>query len=85
MAAVRAARDISPEWVFRMRPSPSMNSVVGKAEELSGVYAEIERELRSQYLLAFAPNPPGKAGEFSPVEVRVKGGLKARAPRGYYP
>jgi VWFA-related protein len=58
---------------------------VGKAEELSGVYAEIERELRSQYLLAFAPNPPGKTGEFAPVEVRVKGGLKARAPRGYYP
>jgi VWFA-related protein len=58
---------------------------VGKAAELASVYAEIERELRSQYLLAFAPNPPGKPGIFSPVEVKVKGGLKARAPRGYYP
>ena len=58
---------------------------VSKAAELAAVYAEIERELRSQYLLAFAPDPPGKSGEFSPVEVKVKGGLKARAPRGYYP
>jgi VWFA-related protein len=58
---------------------------VAKAAELAGVYAEIERELRSQFLLAFAPDPPGATGVFSPVEVKVKGGLKARAPRGYYP
>lgn len=58
---------------------------VSKAAELTAVYAEIERELRSQYLLAFAPDRPGKNGEFAPVEVKVKGGLKARAPRGYYP
>jgi Ca-activated chloride channel homolog len=59
---------------------------VTKASELAGVYSEISRELRSQYLLAFAPDPPGKEGVFSPVEVKVQGGkLKARAPRGYYP
>jgi len=59
---------------------------VSKASELAGVYSEISRELRSQYLLAFAPNPPGKEGVFSTVEVKVQGGkLKARAPRGYYP
>ncbi|MEO8274582.1 MAG: VWA domain-containing protein [Thermoanaerobaculia bacterium] len=59
---------------------------VSKAEELSSVYSEISRELRSQYLLAFAPNPPGKEGVFSTVEVKAQGGkLKTRAPRGYYP
>ena len=59
---------------------------VSKAAELSGVYAEISRELRSQYLLAFAPNPRGKEGVFSIVEVKAQGGkLKTRAPRGYYP
>jgi Ca-activated chloride channel family protein len=59
---------------------------VGKAAELSGVYAEISRELRSQYLLAFSPDPPGKEGVFSTVEVKAQGGkLKTRAPRGYYP
>ncbi len=59
---------------------------VGKADELADAYAAIERELRSQYLIAFAPDPPGKSGVFSPVEVKAQGGkLKARAPRGYYP
>ena len=59
---------------------------VAKADELDGVYSEISRELRSQYLLAFAPDPPGQEGVFSTVEVRARGGkLKARAPRGYYP
>lgn len=59
---------------------------VSKADELDGVYNQISRELRSQYLLAFAPDPPGKDGVFSPVEVKAQGGkLKARAPRGYYP
>ncbi|MEO7794781.1 MAG: VWA domain-containing protein [Thermoanaerobaculia bacterium] len=59
---------------------------VSKAFELGGVYAQISRELRSQYLLAFAPNPPGKEGVFSTVEVKAQGGkLKTRAPRGYYP
>ena len=59
---------------------------VSKADELDGVYSEISRELRSQYLLAFAPDPPGTEGVFSTVEVKAKGGkLKTRAPRGYYP
>ena len=59
---------------------------VSKADELDAVYSEISRELRSQYLLAFAPNPPGKEGVFSVVEVKAQGGkLKTRAPRGYYP
>lgn len=59
---------------------------VGRADELANAYAAIERELRSQYLVAFAPDPPGKSGEFSPIEVKVQGGrLKVRAPRGYYP
>ncbi len=59
---------------------------VSKAVELAGVYSEISRELRSQYLLAFAPDPPAKDGVFSTVEVKAQGGkLKTRAPRGYYP
>ncbi|MEO8196988.1 MAG: VWA domain-containing protein [Thermoanaerobaculia bacterium] len=59
---------------------------VSKADELDEVYGAISRELRSQYLLAFAPDPPGKEGVFSTVEVKAQGGkLKTRAPRGYYP
>ncbi len=59
---------------------------VGKASELEGVYDEIEKELRSQYLLAYSSDRPG-AGEsdFRTVEVKVGGGNKARTISGYYP
>ncbi|HYL06357.1 MAG TPA: VWA domain-containing protein [Thermoanaerobaculia bacterium] len=59
---------------------------VGKATELAGVYAEIERELRSRYLLAFQSGAQAGAGGYRQIEVRMrKAGLKARTARGYYP
>ncbi|HEV3458783.1 MAG TPA: VWA domain-containing protein [Thermoanaerobaculia bacterium] len=59
---------------------------VGKAAELAGVYAEIERELRSRYLLAFQSGVPAAAGGYRQIEVKMrKSGLKARTARGYYP
>jgi Ca-activated chloride channel family protein len=59
---------------------------VAHADELTGVYSQIEQELRSRYLLAY--NSDRKADDlgFRPVEVKVaKRGLKARTARGYYP
>jgi VWFA-related protein len=58
----------------------------GKAEELPAIYAQIERELRSRYLVAYNSNQgAAKPGEFREVEVKVKrSGLKARTARGYY-
>jgi VWFA-related protein len=59
---------------------------IGQAEELVGVYDEIEEELRSQYLLAYTSDMPNTDGAYREVEVKVKkGGLKARTIRGYYP
>jgi Ca-activated chloride channel family protein len=59
---------------------------IGKAEDLAGVYGQIEAELRSQYLLAYTSNRAGADGEYRQVEVKVRGGkLKARTTRGYYP
>jgi len=59
---------------------------VDKASELAGVYAQIDRELRSQYLLAFSPDPPAREGERHALEVKLKGGKgKVRAARGYTP
>lgn len=58
---------------------------IGKAEELRSVYGEIERELRSQYLLAYSPPPGGEEGVFHEIEVEVKrSGAKARTIKGYY-
>ena len=60
--------------------------MIGKASELAGTYEQIERELRSQYLLAFLPNPAPPPGKYRLVEVRIKdGNLRARTMRGYLP
>jgi VWFA-related protein len=59
---------------------------IGRAEELSAVYDQIEEELRSRYLLAYDSDQPAGDEGYRDVEVRVKKrGLKARASRGYYP
>jgi len=59
---------------------------IAKASELASVYREIDRELRSQYLLAFSPAPAAGEEGYRQVEVKVRDGrLKVRAARGYYP
>lgn len=59
---------------------------INEAEELRTVYAEIEKELRSQYLVAYSSDSTKPQDEFRTVEVEVKGGkLKARTISGYYP
>ena len=56
---------------------------VDQASELAGAYDLIERELRSQYFLAFAPDPPPQEGERHEIELKVSGGHRARTARGY--
>lgn len=60
---------------------------ISRAEELRTVYAQIEKELRSQYLIAYTSDRPdtANANEFREVEVKVKGRLRARTISGYYP
>lgn len=58
---------------------------IHEAAELQGAYAEIERELRSQYLVAYSSDQSGEPGQYHEIEVEVKDGkLKARTIRGYY-
>jgi VWFA-related protein len=58
---------------------------IRRAEELESVYDEIERELRSRYLIAYYSDRPEGEGEFREIEVKVKPrGLEARTIRGYY-
>jgi VWFA-related protein len=54
------------------------------AAELDGIYATIQRELRSQYLVAYqSTNTTGEG--FRTVEVKLARGLEAKTMRGYYP
>src|SRR3954451_24408211 len=60
--------------------------VIHHASELANVYARIEAELRSQYLLAYNPDKPAPAGDkrFRRVEVKVaKHGATVRTVPGY--
>jgi Ca-activated chloride channel homolog len=56
------------------------------AEELPGIYAAIEEELRSQYLVAYQSASARNDGGFRTVELKVnRSGLEAKTMRGYYP
>jgi VWFA-related protein len=59
-----------------------------KAQDLPAIYAQIEKELRSRYLVAYNSDqkgPQGAQAGYREVEVKVKKpGLKARTVRGTY-
>jgi Ca-activated chloride channel family protein len=60
---------------------------VAETGQLDGIYDQIQRELRSQYLLAYQSSKPEEDPEkFRVVEVKVsKPGVEAKTMRGYYP
>lgn len=56
------------------------------AAELPAIYAAIEEELRSQYLIAYQSTNTSKEATFRSVEVKIeKAGFEAKTIRGYYP
>jgi len=58
---------------------------IESASELGEIYAAIQRDLRSRYLLAYQA-PAGESKEFRAVEVRVRrAGHEVVAMRGYLP
>jgi VWFA-related protein len=59
---------------------------IGATGELSKVFETVEKEVRSQYLLAYQSSNPGRDDKFRAVEVKIaKPGLEAKTVRGYYP
>ena len=59
---------------------------VKDADALEGIYATIEKELRSQYLIAYQSGNTTGANDFRTVDLKVaQPGLEAKTMRGYYP
>jgi Ca-activated chloride channel homolog len=58
---------------------------IDRAEELSGVYEQIEDELRSRYFLTYNSSERADENGFRKIEVKARRGFKARTGRGYYP
>jgi Ca-activated chloride channel homolog len=54
------------------------------ADQLGSMFDLIDRELRTQYRIAYYPNPRPPAGEFRNLEVRVKCDCKVRSRKAYY-
>ncbi|HWN44725.1 MAG TPA: VWA domain-containing protein [Thermoanaerobaculia bacterium] len=54
--------------------------------ELTGIYAAIQEELRSKYLVAYQSTNTAGGDEFRAVELKVsRPGAEAKTMRGYYP
>jgi len=54
--------------------------------ELAGIYATVEQELRAQYLIAYQSTNISGGNEFRSVELKVgHPGMEAKTIRGYYP
>jgi len=59
---------------------------IERSSELEGIYDTIQKELRSQYLLAYQSSKEGDSEKFRTVEVKLdKPGMEAKTMRGYYP
>jgi Ca-activated chloride channel family protein len=57
-----------------------------RVEALEGAYAEIERDVRSRYLLSYYSSHAADQASFRLVDVKLdQPGLSARTIRGYYP
>ena len=58
----------------------------GTAAQLAGIYATIEKELRSQYLIAYQSTNTTGGNTFRSIDLKVdKPGVEAKTIRGYYP
>jgi Ca-activated chloride channel family protein len=59
---------------------------VDSARNLSKIYAEIDEELRSQYLLSYVPQNKSLSNQWRKIEVKMTpSNLTARTISGYYP
>jgi VWFA-related protein len=59
---------------------------IAAASELEKVFATVEEELRSQYMLAYQSTNQSRNDKFRVVEVKLaRPGLEAKTVRGYYP
>ncbi len=55
-------------------------------EEIAGIYAQVEKELRSQYLIAYQSSNTSGGKTFRSVDLKVlRPGMEAKTIRGYYP
>lgn len=58
--------------------------ILDDLNQIDSMFDEIDRELRTQYLLGYYPNPIPPAGSYRHVEVTVKTGDQVHFRKGYF-
>ncbi len=58
--------------------------ILDDLNQLDSMFGQIDRELRTQYLLGYYPNPLPPPGSYRHVNVRVKSGDLVRFRKGYF-
>jgi Ca-activated chloride channel family protein len=58
--------------------------ILDEFEQIESMFDRIDRELRTQYLLGYYPNPTPPPGSYRTVEVKVKSGNLVRYRKGYF-
>jgi len=58
--------------------------ILDSADQLEAMFDRIDRELRTQYLIGYYPNPPPPSGSDRHVEIKVKSGDLVRYRREYF-
>jgi VWFA-related protein len=79
---------INTRWQFSRLASATGGKAffVSERSQLDRIYDEINRELRTQYLLAYTSNSDAPADELRKIKVEVdRKGVKVRTLTGYYP
>jgi len=79
---------VSTRWQINKLASATGGKAffVSEKSGLDTIYAEINRELRTQYLLAFTSNSEKPLEELRKIKVEVdRKGVKVRTITGYYP
>jgi VWFA-related protein len=85
--AIGLGKDVDKKHLSKIAEETGGRSFwVKSGTELTPIYAEIERELRSQYLVAYQSTNVSDENTFRTVELKVaKPGVEVKTTRGYYP
>jgi Ca-activated chloride channel family protein len=85
--AIGLGKDVDKKHLTKIAEETGGRSFfVATATELKPIYAEIEKELRSQYLIAYQSTNAGEDTSFRSVDLKVdQSGLEVKTIRGYYP
>jgi Ca-activated chloride channel family protein len=77
-----ALRDLGGEHAVRTITDSTGGAiyVANDLNQLDGIYAQIDQELRTQYLLAFYPQPPPPKKSIRHLDVRVATGTNTAGP-----